>query len=110
MLHSALRQVGRRGSPAGRPGRPSLRPPFRPRLVWLEDRTSLWLAVIAAGLLFGAGHWLSASYAVLASLIGVYLGLLFVVSGNLLAPIVAHAAYDVVALYVLARRLGAGRG
>ena len=78
--------------------------------VWLAERTSLWLAVIAAGLLFGAGHWLSASYALLASLIGVYLGLLFVVSGNLLAPIVAHAAYDVVALLVLARRVGASRG
>ena len=57
-----------------------------------------------------AGHWLSASYALLASLIGAYLGILFLVSGNLLAPIIAHAAYDVVALFVLARRVGASRG
>ena len=78
--------------------------------VWLAERTSLWLAAAAAGLLFGAGHWLSASYALLASLIGAYLGILFLVSGNLLAPIVAHAAYDVVALFVLARRVGASRG
>ena len=78
--------------------------------VWLAERTSLWLAAAAAGLLFGAGHWLSASYALLASLIGAYLGILFLVSGNLLAPIIAHAAYDVVALFVLARRVGASQG
>ena len=77
---------------------------------WLAERTSLWLAVAAASLVFGAGHWLSASYAVVASLIGAYLGTLFLVSDNLLIPIVAHATYDVVALLVLARRAGASRG
>jgi membrane protease YdiL (CAAX protease family) len=75
--------------------------------VWLAERTPLWLAVAAASLLFGVGHWLSASYAVLAALIGAYLGILFLLSGNLLAPMTAHAGYDVVALLVLARRAGA---
>jgi hypothetical protein len=74
--------------------------------VWLAERAPLWLAIAAASLLFGVGHWLSVSYAVLASVIGAYLGLLFLLSGNLLAPIVAHAAYDVVALFVLIRRVG----
>jgi membrane protease YdiL (CAAX protease family) len=78
--------------------------------VWLAERVPFWLALAAASLLFGAGHWLSASYAVLASLIGAYLGLLFLLSGNLLAPITAHAAYDVVALFVLTRRTGPGPG
>jgi hypothetical protein len=78
--------------------------------VWLVERVSLWLAVAAASLLFGVGHWLSASYAVLASLIGAYLGVLFLLSGNLLAPMVAHAAYDLVALFVLTRRVGASPG
>lgn len=72
--------------------------------VWLAQRTPLWLALAGASLLFGLGHWLSASYAILATAIGAYLGLVFHLSGNLLAPIVAHAAYDVVALFVLARR------
>jgi membrane protease YdiL (CAAX protease family) len=72
--------------------------------VWLAERLWLPLAVAGAGLLFGIGHWLSASYAALASVIGVYLGLVFLLTGNLLVPIVAHAAYDVVALFVLARR------
>lgn len=75
--------------------------------IWLAERTPLWLALAAASLLFGVGHWLSASYAVLASLIGAWLGILLLLSGNLLAPMVAHAAYDVVALLVLARRAGA---
>jgi membrane protease YdiL (CAAX protease family) len=35
---------------------------------------------------------------------GLYLGTLFVITGNLFAPIVAHAAYDFVALVWLARR------
>jgi membrane protease YdiL (CAAX protease family) len=62
------------------------------------------LALAGASVLFGVGHWLSWSYAVLATMIGAYLGVVFLLSGNLLAPIVAHAAYDVVALFVLARR------
>jgi membrane protease YdiL (CAAX protease family) len=77
---------------------------------WLAARAPLWLAVATASVLFGVGHWLSASYAVLAGFIGAYLGLLFLMSGNLLAPMIAHAAYDVVALFVLTRRAGASRG
>jgi hypothetical protein len=78
--------------------------------VWLAERFPLWLAVAGASALFGVGHWLSSSYAALAVLIGAYLGLVFLLSGNLLAPIIAHAVYDVVALLVLARRRPAGQG
>lgn len=70
----------------------------------LAERFPPWLAVAAASLLFGAGHWLSASYAALAAAIGAYLGVVFLLTGNLLAPVVAHALYDVVALAALARR------
>jgi hypothetical protein len=56
-----------------------------------------------AALLFGVAHWLTMSYAVFATLIGVYLGILFLFTENLLAPIVTHALYDVVALSVLVR-------
>jgi membrane protease YdiL (CAAX protease family) len=73
----------------------------------VAERAPVWVALAAASLLFGVGHWLSASYAILASLIGAYLGTLFLLSGNLLVPMLAHAAYDVVALLVLARRAGA---
>jgi membrane protease YdiL (CAAX protease family) len=60
-------------------------------------------AVVAIGLLFGAVHWLTPAYALLAGLVGIYLGALYAVSGNLLAPITAHALYDFVALTLLAR-------
>jgi uncharacterized protein len=70
----------------------------------LADRLPAWLAVGIAALLFGAAHWLTMAYAVFATLIGVYLGILFLVTENLLAPIVTHALYDVVALSVLVRR------
>jgi CAAX protease family protein len=69
----------------------------------LADRLPAWLAVGIAALLFGVAHWLTMSYAVFATLIGVYLGILFLVTENLLAPIVTHALYDVVALSVLVR-------
>jgi uncharacterized protein len=78
--------------------------------VWLAERFPAWLAVAGASVLFGVGHWLSSAYAALATLIGAYLGLVFLLSGNLLAPIVAHAGYDVVALYVLARRASVVQG
>jgi uncharacterized protein len=62
-----------------------------------------WTAVGIGALLFGAAHWLTLSYAVLAGLIGVYLGVVFLLTENLFVPIVAHGLYDVVALSVLAR-------
>ncbi len=37
-------------------------------------------------------------YAIIAGLVGVYLGVLFAVTDNLLAPMAAHALYDAVAL------------
>ena len=75
----------------------------------LADHLPSWIAVVLAGLLFGAAHWLSTSYAVLASVVGAYLGWLLLASGNLLVPIVTHAVYDLVALSILVRRSGTGR-
>jgi len=69
----------------------------------LAERLPAWLAVGVAAVLFGVGHWLTTSYAVLAGLIGVYLGILFLITDNLLVPIVTHALYDVAALSVLVR-------
>jgi uncharacterized protein len=69
----------------------------------LADRLPAWLAVGLAALLFGAAHWLTTSYAVFATLIGVYLGVLFMITENLLVSAVTHALYDVVALSALIR-------
>jgi membrane protease YdiL (CAAX protease family) len=60
--------------------------------------------VLIGGLVFGIAHPLSKTYFVLAAMLGCYLGWLWLVAdGNLLAPIVAHAAYDFTALVILMR-------
>ncbi len=62
-----------------------------------------WTALLITSLLFGIAHWVTTTYAILAGIVGVYLGTVYLVSQNLLAPIVTHALYDFVALLVLAR-------
>jgi membrane protease YdiL (CAAX protease family) len=57
--------------------------------------------------LFGLCHWLSASYGVLALIVGMYLGGLFLISGSLIPPMIAHGLYDFVALIYLVRRFHA---
>ena len=59
--------------------------------------------LFSASLIFGLVHWLTRAYALLAAMAGVYLGLLMVVTDSLMPPIVAHAAYDFIALLVLLR-------
>ena len=63
-----------------------------------------WWALLAAALVFGVVHALSVSYAVFATLMGLWLGALWTASGNLVVPIVAHAAYDFLTLVYLRRK------
>jgi uncharacterized protein len=63
----------------------------------------VWAALLLSSLLFGAVHWVTSTYAVLAGVVSVYLGALYLVTDNLLAPIVTHALYDLVALWTLTR-------
>jgi len=60
-------------------------------------------AIAVASLLFGLCHWLNATYAILAILAGAYFGVVLVLTGNILAPIMAHAVYDFLALIYLIR-------
>jgi uncharacterized protein len=69
----------------------------------LAERLGIHPALILASLAFGAAHFLTWTYAVFASLMGVYLGLLWILTGSLLAPIVTHALYDFIALVYLLR-------
>jgi membrane protease YdiL (CAAX protease family) len=69
----------------------------------LSARLPHWAALVLASGVFGALHWITATYAILAALAGAWFGLLLLLSGNLLVPIVAHAVYDLVALVVLSR-------
>jgi len=60
--------------------------------------------LLVASVVFGLAHFVTPTYAVLAAVAGLYLGALYVLQGNLLVPIVAHALYDFVALLYLVRR------
>jgi hypothetical protein len=75
----------------------------------LQDVFGEWLGVwgglaITSGL-FGLAHFVTAEYAILAGLIGVYLGSLALAHQNLAAPMLIHALYDFVALTYLVSRL-----
>jgi len=61
------------------------------------------LGLVFASALFGLAHAITSTYAILAGLIGAYLGWLWLATDNLLTPTVAHAAYDLVALWYLLR-------
>jgi uncharacterized protein len=62
-------------------------------------------ALILSNVIFGWLHAVTPTYAVLATLMGVYFGLLLDAAGgrNLLAPILAHGLYDYLAFLMLIR-------
>ena len=70
----------------------------------LAPSVGLPAAVALTSIAFGMAHYLTLTYAAYATLVSVYLGLLLIGYGNLLVPVVAHAAYDFVALVYLTRQ------
>jgi membrane protease YdiL (CAAX protease family) len=70
---------------------------------WIGPPAGPWAGLVAAAFLFGLLHPLTPTYAVLAGLIGLYLGWLWMLTANLLVPITAHAAYDFLALMYLVK-------
>lgn len=77
---------------------------------WLTDILGVPGAVVVAGVLFGLIHWITPFYALWAGVIGVYIGVLYALTGGLLAPVVCHAVYDLVALGFYARQDGGRDG
>lgn len=67
----------------------------------LPARFALVGSLLIASIIFGACHYLSHTYFVLATVAGLYFGLLMIVSGSIVPPIIAHALYDFVALVYL---------
>jgi len=66
---------------------------------WLGDGWGLGLA----SLLFGVLHPISIVYMVIAAFLGLYLGAVWIVGGNLLMVMVTHAVYDFAVLAYLIR-------
>jgi uncharacterized protein len=67
-----------------------------------------WIGITVVALLFGLAHALTRTYFIAAALIGVYFGWLAWAFDDLIAPIVAHAAYDAFALIFFQFREGRG--
>ncbi|MFQ5932792.1 MAG: lysostaphin resistance A-like protein [Nitrospiraceae bacterium] len=70
----------------------------------LADSFNPWVALAVASTLFGLGHLITPTYAVLAGLLGLYLGVLSMAYENLLLVIVVHTLYDFVALMYLVHK------
>ena len=72
---------------------------------WLQSvltgKFEAWLGILIASAIFGLAHYLSLTYAIYAGLIGLYLGVIYQVSGNLYIVMVIHALYDFIALVYL---------
>jgi membrane protease YdiL (CAAX protease family) len=73
----------------------------------LQASLSAWLGVPwglgIASFLFGLLHPISVAYMVITAVLGVYLGIVWYVGGNLLTVMIAHALYDFAALGYLLR-------
>jgi membrane protease YdiL (CAAX protease family) len=67
----------------------------------LADWLHPWVGLALASLTFGLAHSITRTYALLATLLGAYLGGLWLACDNLLAPLVTHALYDFLALLYL---------
>jgi len=72
---------------------------------WLQTvlvgRFGLLAGILLASLLFGLAHYLSREYALYAFITGLYLGVIFHLTGNLYLLMSIHALYDFVALLTL---------
>jgi uncharacterized protein len=77
--------------------------------VWFGGRVGMWAGLGAATVLFGLAHAVTFTYVLLAGLIGLYLGAIWLATGNLLVPIIAHGLYDFLAMCYLVRIRGRSR-
>lgn len=62
-----------------------------------------WSALIVASIVFGLCHWITPAYAIIATIMGAYLGGLYWYTGGLLVPILVHTLYDFVAFVYFAK-------
>jgi len=72
---------------------------------WIENSWGAMVGLIVSNLIFGLVHAVTPLYAILATLVGVYLGLSLTITGesNLLVPIIIHGLYDFLAFIALMR-------
>ncbi|MEM6414795.1 MAG: type II CAAX endopeptidase family protein [Pseudomonadota bacterium] len=72
---------------------------------YLSNQGPLLLSIIIPNILFGLLHARTIAYALIAGAAGCYFGIVFVLTGSLIVPILAHALYDFVALAIARREI-----
>lgn len=70
---------------------------------WLAAHMTTTTAVLVASVLFGLVHYASFTYFVVATGLGLVLGLAYALTDSLLLVIVWHGVYDMIALFCLLR-------
>jgi membrane protease YdiL (CAAX protease family) len=72
---------------------------------WLENVTGITNGLLISNLIFALVHAVTPLYALLAMLMGLYLGMSldYDTERNLLTPIVIHSLYDFIAFIVILR-------
>ena len=70
----------------------------------LSNVLELWQAVLIASLIFALAHAVTPAYFILTFFVSIYLGVLFIQTGNLFVPIAIHALYDFFVFIVLRYR------
>ncbi len=70
----------------------------------LAESFGAGVGLLASACLFGLAHSITPFYALVTGVAGFYLGTLWMLTGNLLTPIFAHALYDFLALVYFLRR------
>jgi membrane protease YdiL (CAAX protease family) len=66
-------------------------------------RAGIWAGLGLASLAFGLAHAISLVYAIYAGVMGALFGVSYLLAGNLLVPVVAHAVFDLIGLWWLVR-------
>ena len=64
--------------------------------------TGMVIGLVIASVIFGACHWVNASYGITTTFVGLYLGLMMNWTGSFLAPAIAHTLFDFIALIYVA--------
>jgi membrane protease YdiL (CAAX protease family) len=64
----------------------------------LQSATGIPIAIAISAILFGICHALTKFYFILATIMGIYLSLVWMSTSQLLSPIITHAVYDFIVL------------
>lgn len=68
---------------------------------WLANHVAIYLAIFAPALVFGLLHFLSWSYFIAATVMGLLFGIVYHLTQSAMLVIVWHAVYDLIALGVM---------